>query len=188
MIATIDSYLKHLLICFTKGVRAEVSHCASMVQLYPEMGRIHPAINRERHVQNLFAQIARQAGYFTLSECNYFVPASEGRRIDLAIWIPECRRWAYSDLEPCGPHYGFLEVLSDAQKLVNDSPQDERDSCRCLIVYGFRDPVDRDGFPGKYREMSDQLEEMGFRMLDIQRCELDTADFNYFQAGIWVVK
>jgi hypothetical protein len=184
----VNAHLRRLLRRLVDIIRDEVANCASLAELYPEMGDIHPALCRERHVQNLMAQGARQAGYFTLSECNYFVPASEGRRIDLGLWITDVRQWLYLELEPCGPLFGYQGVLADAQKLVADVPKDVRDQLRSLVVYGFRDRVkERDYFPDKYEELSEKLGELGFKKIEIRRCQLDSPDYTYFQAGLWVL-
>src|SRR5262249_27966475 len=92
------------------------------------------------------------SGYLTFATANYFKPASNSRQIDLAVWLPDLQRWLYLELESCGPHLGYLPVLADAQKLIDDKPTDERDQLRALIVYGFRHPMqERDGFPKKYQ-------------------------------------
>src|SRR6516165_10480116 len=78
----------------------------------------------------------------------------DGRRLQAAV-AADVQRWLYLELEPCGPHFGYLPVLADARKLIDDKPTDHRDQLRALIVYGFRHPVqERDGFPNKYQEMS----------------------------------
>ncbi len=186
----VQGHLTRILQRFGDMVRDEVANCATLGAVYPEIGDIHPALCRERHVQGLFAQAARQAGYFAIAECNYFVPASAGRRIDLGLWLSDLRRWLYLELEPCGPQMGFQAAAVDAQKLVDDVPTDVRDQLRGVVVYGFRDRgVERDGFRSKYEQLGTELEKVRYRKVAIRQWPLDgDAEWAYFQAGLWVVE
>jgi hypothetical protein len=100
------------------------------------------------------------------------------------IW----RQWLYLELEPCPPLFGYHSVIADAQKLVDDVPTDVRDQWRSLVVHGFRDRVKaRDGFAEKYAKMAVELEKLGFRQVEIRRCQLESPDYPYFQAGMWLL-
>jgi hypothetical protein len=153
------------------------------------IGDLHPALGREVHIQSLLFAGLRASGYLTFASANYFKPASNSRQIDLGVWLPDVKRWLYLELEPCGPHLGYLPVLADAQKLIDDNPKDDQDKLRGLIVYGFRHPVqeERDGFRRKYEEMSSELEQRGFTKMGITSRSLEGMDYLYVLAGLWVL-
>jgi hypothetical protein len=134
------AHLNRILSRCTEILSDEVLKSVAMSQLYPAIGRIHPALSRKAHVQHLLFAGLRQSGYFVLAEENYFVPASKSRQIDLAIWLPDSRVWLYLEIEPCWPLYGYQPVLVDAQKLTNTtrrSPPAGRQVAR-KVWYRFR--------------------------------------------------
>lgn len=183
-----DSHLRRILARSIEAISDEVLNCASLAALYPEIGQLHPAVYHEAHAQHLLFAGLRLAGYMTIAEANYFAPADNGRRLDLAVWLPDARRWLYLEIEPCGPLYGYQNVLEDATKLVTDDPTDPRNRMRGVLVYGFRDPVTtRDGFRRKYENMSTALVGLGFTEIEIRQRSLDGAEYQYVQAGLWVL-
>lgn len=185
---TTHAHLRRILSRSTEIIADEVLNCASLRATYLAIGDLHPALCREAHVQSLLFAGLRSSGYLTFAEANYFAPASNSRQIDLAVWLPDVRRWLYLELEPCGPHFGYLPVLADAQKLIDDKPTDDRDQLRGLFVYGFRHPIkERDGFPKKYQEMSGELQQRGFTEVGIIHRPLEGVEYPYVQAGLWVL-
>ena len=181
-------HLTRILDRVTHIVADEVLNCTSLSSTYSGIGDLHPALGREGHGQSLLFAGLRASGYFTLAEENYFVPTSTSRQIDLALWLPDVQRWLYLEVKPCGPYWGYQGVIGDAQKLVNDQPQDARDRLRGVLAYGFRDPVkERDGFPKKYEEISEILAPLGFRKVGIRTRKLEGTGFVYVQAGLWVI-
>jgi hypothetical protein len=185
-----SSLPKHLERIHARSVDAiadEVRNIETLIKAYPSIGLTHPADEREAHVQHVVFAGLRNAGYFTMIESNYFVPRDSSRRIDLATWIPDASRWLYLEVKPCSPIGGCEEVLLDARKLLADQPTDPRDLLRGMLVYGFRDQVGRDGFPDKYREMSTQVQRLGFNEVRIEQRELRGTRYSYAQVGLWAI-
>jgi hypothetical protein len=185
---TTHAHLRRILSRCIEIIADEVLNSASLSALYPMIGDLHPAVGREVHVQSLLFAGLRSSGYLTFASANYFVPASNSRQIDLAVWLPDVQRWLYLELEPCGPHFGYLSVLSDARKLIEDNPTDERDQLRALIVYGFRHPFQKkDGFRTKYERTSAELQRLDFAEVGITHRPLHGVEYLYVLAGLWAL-
>jgi hypothetical protein len=186
--ADTHAHLCRLLDRVTAIFADEVLNCTSLSKLYPGIGDLHPAICREGHVQGLLLAGLRASGYYTVAEANYFVPSSNSRQIDLAVWLPDVARWLYLEVKPCHPLYGYQGVLDDAEKLRGDSPTDTRDQLRGVLTYGFRGPaIQRDFFPKKYQELGAKLIAMNFQQIGMACRSLDGTDYSYVQAGLWVL-
>jgi hypothetical protein len=155
--------------------------------LYDGFGDQHLAELREGHAQAVLFETFRADGYYAEAESSYF-EGEELRRVDLAVWLPDVRRWLFLEVKPCGPQSGDGNVLSDVEKLLTDPSADDRDQLRAVFAFGFRRPLERgpDRFPDKYTQLSGRLEEHGFREVGLGTAELADAGFEYLQTGLWV--
>lgn len=174
---------------FKYAIEKEDALCKKLYAKYRGIGEIYPDpdVCRENQMVTLFAAHLRagKKKYFTQSESNYYIPNNNRRRIDLAVWLMEKRKWIFIEIEPCNPLGGFLGVLRDSKKLLRDKSKDKRDSMRMLIVYGFRKHVKKDGFEKKYNKMSISLIKMGFFKQKKDKIKLTYPGYEYCQVGIW---
>ena len=114
--SSVKAHLNRILERVTHIIADEVLNCTSLAATYPAIGDLHPAFGREGHGQCLLFAGLRASGYFTFAEASYFAPTSTSRQIDLAVWLPDVQRWLYLELKPCGPHWGYQQVIDDAEK------------------------------------------------------------------------
>jgi len=184
---TVGDHLRRIHLSCLDSLANEVRHGLLVKATYPGIGDIHPGEGREGHVQQLLFMGLRQAGYFTLAETSYFRGRSAGRQIDLGVWIPDVERRLFLEVKPCGPQMGDPQVRRDAKKLVDDNPPDPRDQLRGVLAYGFRDPVNRDDFPGKYERTGEELARLGFEQIGVARRSLEGGAYTYVQVGMWVI-
>ena len=184
----LENHLLRLLSCFNGAIYHEVNNIQSLLKIYPSIGEIHPAECREQHIQSLFFLGLRSAGYYVHSETQYFYPKSNSRRLDLACWLPEIKKWLFIELEHCSPLSGFKHVLNDAMKFKDDTQKGTLKELKCLLVYGFRDVVTRDTFPEKYEKLSNALVQKCFSKIEISRTPLFGKNYKYLQTGLWAYR
>src|SRR5206468_2275342 len=120
---------------------------------------------------------------------NYFKPRANGRRIDLAVWLSDSKKWVYIEIEPYGAQAGLpQQLLADAQKLIEDEPADPRDNLRCLIAYGFSYSNSTiEHLRKKYDHLNAKLTDTGFRLVGIRPRSLDSPEPANILAGMWIV-
>jgi len=181
---------RHLKRLHQSGLHAlanEARRIGVLNDLYDDFGDQHLAELREGHAQAALFEGFRADGYFAEAESYYF-EGNPRRRIDLAVWLPDVRRWLYLEVKPCGPQGGGKKVLGDAKKLLADPSGDIRDQLRGVLAYGFQRPLEhgRDQYPDKYARLSGRLDKRGFKEIAIGRAELADTGFEYLQLGLWV--
>lgn len=184
----------------------EVKYTADLYQVYPEIGSIHPAYEREGHAQHLMSTALRSAGYYTKVETNYpnTMPGYYGRRkIDIAAWIPDVRRWLYLEIKTFYHSNGEPgQVIQNANGLISDCPSG--DQLRGLLVYGFFFPpgslkkiqseVGRqekqasyeNKFYDKFDGLGAELTKLGFKEIAIADQDI-SGEWPYMQVGLWVI-
>jgi len=164
----------------------EVNRSHSLKKKNLDIGDIHPGFTREGHIQCLLFSGLRDRGYESMAEENYFHSTDSSRQLDLAVWIHDIAKWLLLEVKPCSPLFGYQLPLEDAFKLRNDRVTDPRDRLRGVFAYGFRDPVDRDGFPEKYARLSHEMKALDFQEIGIRYRPLEGTDFVAVQIGLWV--
>ena len=181
---------RHLQRVYQSGLHAlanEARRMKALDDLYDGFGDQHLAELREGHAQAVLFEGFRADGYYAEAESSYF-EGEELRRVDLAVWLPDVRRWLFLEVKPCGPQGGDGKVLADADKLLSDPWDDDRNHLRAVFAFGCRGLLERgpDRFPGKYAQLSTRLAERGFREVGLGRADLADAGFEYVQVGLWV--
>jgi hypothetical protein len=187
--STIPAHLKRIHDRCLDIIADEVQNCASLAEAYGmEVGNIHPAPAREIHVQSVLFAGLRASGYFTLAGSIYDMPANKRRQIDLAIWLPDVRKWFYLEVKPCEQQGGSSNVIADAEKLKNDKPADPRDQLRGVLAYGFKYRTRAlDRYPAKFEKIGEALEPMEFRQFGPGHRDLNGGNYRYVQVGMWVI-
>jgi hypothetical protein len=187
--SSVLAHLKRIHNRCLESISSEVQNCASLASVYgDDLGDIHPAPCREIHVQSVLFAGLRDSGYFTLAGAIYWMPANMRRQIDLAVWIPDVRRWFYLEVKPCEQQGGAANVRSDAEKLRDDRPSDPRDRLRGVLAYGFKyDTAHGDRFPAKFEGISEELRPIGFAPIAIDSRPLNDTRYPYVQVGLWAI-
>jgi hypothetical protein len=186
--ASILAHLERIHTRCLEIIADEVQNCTSLAAVYgAKIGEVHPAPSREVHVQSVLFAGLRASGYFTFAGALYEMPANNRRQIDLAVWLPDDRRWFYMEVKPCEQQGGFGNVVADAQKLLSDRPSDPKDRLRGVLAYGFKYPASgQDRYPMKFEKISKRLKPMGFTRISIDHRDVKGPVYAYVQVGLWV--